>query len=177
MKKLHITLLTLLGLGSYNLHSQQDDMQEENMQLQNDIQAAEQQVIDDLAATHPEIINQIIDEEDNLEENFAKIKNFVATKNKEIEQLEKLADQNEVEQVEIARLALELADAQTVLKATIEKQRAKHRKNHKLEQKIKDALFKAEQGLKNLQNKVISFSQKGYNKAQEFMRSKKSAKC
>jgi len=135
MKKLHITLLTLLGLGSYNLHSQQDDMQEENMQLQNDIQAAEQQVIDDLAATHPEIINQIIDEEDNLEENFAKIKNFVATKNKEIEQLEKLADQNEVEQVEIARLALELADAQTVLKATIEKQRAKHRKNHKLEQK------------------------------------------
>lgn len=168
MKKLQVTLLMSLALGSYTIYSKEDfDTQDFDAM---DIKQAQLQVIEDLAEQAPEVLHQIIDEEqglhgDGLEDTFTKLRNFVSKKIKEIE---KLSAQNEIQETQIARIAIELADAQVALARTIEKQRAKHRKNHKLEQKIKDALLKAEQSLKILNDKALALAHQSVSKVQEF---------
>jgi len=111
------------------------------------------EVLADLVEISPNTVEQIIKEEDNLKEDLVSIKSFIHEKNNEIE---KLAQADMVSQLTVARLAVELADAQAILGQAIAEQRMKHKHNYSFEQTIKDALIKAEQGLKLLSQKAVS---------------------
>lgn len=108
-------------------------------------------VLKNLERSNPEVIERIILEEMKLEATFDSVKNFVRQKNKEIELL--LKDKN-VQDIEVARLAIELAHAQVLYAKAIAEHKAKHKKSHKFEQNIKDALTKAEQALVKLNIQV-----------------------
>jgi hypothetical protein len=152
---LHIMMLMGLAVGSIHLHAASDqEFENEAMRFE---QKSEQtatldEVMQDLVEISPAIEQEIAQEEADLQPDFNKIKKFVSEKNKEIEQLKKRTDANEIE---IAKLAVQLADAQAAFEKAISIQRAKHKKNHKLEQSISDALKKAEQGLKNLNDGIM----------------------
>lgn len=158
MKKItSLQILMIMGLSlsaSSTFCSSDDiDMQEAvAFELQSaQTEQARLEVLTDLAESYPEQVELIIQNEADLESTFDSIRKFINNKNKEIEQL---SQQNVVNEEEIARLAIELADAQAMFENTIAKHRAKNKRKSKQEQTIKDALMKAGQGLKSLSNKV-----------------------
>lgn len=148
-------MLMSLALGSYSLHSQSEqEFQDQAVQLALQAEATENmsdQLLQELAQIAPQAVEESIIETADLTPTFNEIKKLVDKKNKEIEKLSKQAKVNEAQ---IAKIGLELADAQAALKKAEALQRAKHKKSHKLEQVINDALKKAEQGLKKLNDSV-----------------------
>jgi len=163
MKKLtslQVMMLMSLALGSSQMHGgmQKSNMKDDSKAVMLELQVGQDEqakvdVLTDLVATEPKSAERIILDEANLEANFTSIKNFVHKRNNEIERLNK---KDVVAEPEVAIIAVELADAQAALDKTIAKQLAKHKHNHRLEQTVKDALKKAEQGLKSLQRKAMN---------------------
>jgi len=157
MKKLtSLQLLMLIGLSiSSTKINCENDLQNETMQEQAvelSIQSEETEKLNDeilknLAEMSPDTINQLLVEEDEIEVNLSAIKKFVDKKNKEIEML---LEQKEVDQMKIAKIAAQLADAQAKLEKAIAIERAKNKKPDRFEQVIKDKLKKAEQSIKKL---------------------------
>lgn len=172
MKKLtslQILMLMSLAVGSSHMHGsfdQDEAMQSQLKSVQDE--SATTAVLADLAASQPEAFNRIIEDEANLETTFNSLKRFIEKKNKEIEKLEKAKF---IQEAEVARLAVELADAQAALEKTIARQRSTHKHDHRHEQAIKDALMKAEQGVKRLSEKALSglkiFGNDAYEKVNE----------
>ena len=173
MKKLtslQIMMLMTLALGSSQMHGeiQKSNMADDNEAVMLEFQAAQDEqagmeVLTDLVELEPMAVKRIIEDEADLEATFNSIRNFVHKKNTEIDKLNK---EKVVNEVELAILAKELADAQAALERAIAKQRAKHKRNHRHEQAIKDALKKAEQGVKSLSKKTLNFfNQTGITKA------------
>jgi hypothetical protein len=161
MKKLtslQILMLMNLALGSSHMYGEHpSNMDDLNEAIQLELKFAQDEtieVLNDLAASQPMVIEHIIQDEADLEATFNSIRAFINKKNKEIE---KLLKEKVVAEAEVAKLAVELADAQAMLEKAIAKQRAKHKHNHKYEQAIKDALMKAEQGVKALNKKAVNF--------------------
>lgn len=133
--------------------SKQKDLNETVMY---ELQSAENEearvdVLTDLAALEPRVVERIVENEADLESSFKSIRSFVHKKNEEIE---KLKQESVVSELEIARLAVELTDAQSIFDNTLAKERAHNKRNPKAEQVIKDALMKAKQGLKSLSKKI-----------------------
>jgi len=163
MKKLtSLQILMILGLGLNTsvIFSSDEDMNVENMHeaVEAELDSAETEaarldVLTGLAELYPMQVERIIMNEADLESNFNSIRNFINKKNIEIESL---LEKNEVNEAEVARLAVELADAKSELQNTIAKQRAKHKKPHKQEQSISDAFTKAGQNITRLWNKNVS---------------------
>lgn len=163
MKKLtslQVMMLMSLALGSSQMHGgmQKSNMKDDSKAVMLELQVGQDEqakvdVLTDLVATEPKSAERIILDEANLEANFTSIKNFVHKRNNEIERLNK---KDVIAEPEVAIIAVELADAQAALDKTIAKQLAKHKHNHRLEQAVKDALKKAEQGLKSLQRKAMN---------------------
>jgi len=165
MKKLtslQITMFMSLALGSSQIYSRESDemaMQDDNEAVMLEFQAAQVEqagipVLTNLVELEPKAVERIIEDEADLEATFNSIRTFVNKKNIEIDKLNK---EKVVNEVEVAMLTKELADAQAALERTIAKQRAKHKHNHRHEQAIKDLFKKAEQGLKSLSKKSASF--------------------
>jgi len=172
MKKLtslQILMLMTLALGSSSMYGKQAQNQTflQSVQYTNALNEAAQlklqsvqdedatiEVLTDLAQSDPMVLERIIKDEADLEATFSSIKRFIDKKNREIE---KLSKEKAVDETNIARLAVELADAQALFEKTTALHRSKHKHNHKFEQMIKDALMKAEQGVKSLSNKSVSF--------------------
>ena len=162
MKKLtSLQILMILGLGLNTsvIFSSDEDMNVENMHeaVEAELDSAETEaarldVLTGLAELYPMQVERIIMNESDLESNFNSIRNFINKKNIEIESL---LEKNEVNEAEVARLAVELADAKSELQNTIAKQRAKHKKPHKQEQSISDSFIKAGQNITRLWNKNI----------------------
>ena len=163
MKKLtslQVMMLMSLALGSSQMHGgmQKSNMKDDSKAVMLELQVGQDEqvkmdVLTDLVTTEPRSAERIILDEANLEANFTSIKNFVHKRNNEIERLNK---KDVIAEPEVAIIAVELADAQAALDKTIAKQLAKHKHNHRLEQTVKDALKKAEQGLKSLQRKAMN---------------------
>jgi len=104
------------------------------------------------AATDQKFENKI-----NVPHDFNTIRNMI---NEENEKIEQLKNQDVIDEVVLAKITDQLAQAQTAFDQAVQRHRAKHKKNHKLEDAISDNLKKAEQGLKNLydtltENKMI----------------------
>jgi len=165
MKKLtslQIMMLMSLALGSSQIYSRESHemaMQDDNEAVMLELQSAQDEqakmeVLTNLVALEPKVAERIIEDEADLEATFSSIRTFVNKKNTEIDKLNK---EKVVNEVEVARLAVELADAQAALERAIAKQRAKHKRDHRHEQAIKDLLKKAEQGVKSLSKKSVSF--------------------
>jgi hypothetical protein len=182
MKKLtSLQILMVLGLGlnastilSNEAINEQDMSEAVAAELDSaQAEAARLEVLTDLAELYPMQVERIITDEADLESTFNSIRNFINKKNTEIENL---LQQNNVSEAEVARLAVELADAQSELNNTIAKQRAKHKKSHKQEQPIKDAFMKAGKNLKSLNSKnVRGFNDSG-NAVQQKLTKKQKAK-
>lgn len=179
MKKLtslQVLMLMGLALGSTSMYGKPNRAKKSmNMQEQKDLneavmyelQSAENEearvdVLTDLASLEPLVVERIVENEADLESSFNSIRNFIHKKNEEIE---KLNQENSVNELELARLAVELTDAQSMFDNTLAKERAKNKRNPKAEQAIKDALMKAKQGLKTLSKKVGN----AFNSAAEFV--------
>ncbi len=163
MKK--ITSLQILMVMGFSLSASSTfcsaddtDMQYLNEAVAFELQSAQTEqarveVLTDLAELYPQQVERIILNEVDLESNFNSIRNFINKKNKEIEQL---LQQKIVSEAEVARLAIELADAQSMLENTVAKHRAKNKRKPKQQQAIKDALMKAEQGVRSLSQRAVS---------------------
>jgi len=144
-------MLMSLAVGSIHIQGQTDqEFQDQAIELEQQVaqdEQVKQEVVQQLEQVAPEILDEIALDEAELNAHFSTIKKLVDKKNKEIE---KLSAQAEVNEAQIAKIGIELADAQIALKKAEAAHRAKHKKAHKFEQAINDALKKAEQGLKYL---------------------------
>ena len=159
MKKQFIKL-TMLALMSFALDAKkqvpQYEMDEvENLKLQAaGIEQATAPVIAELAEISPETIDQIVKDEESLH-GLRSILKFVEKINKEISQM--LEKSQEIDPAQLARLAIESADAQAALEKIEAKLKVKHKKGHeKIIQNIQDKLLQAEQSLKNIAEKIES---------------------
>lgn len=163
MKKLtSLQVLMLMGLAinAYSVQAHEPEIsdqefQEQAVQLALQSEATEQAndaVLQNLALVSPATVEEILVEEADLATSFQKINNLIKAKNKRIEQLSK---QKTVDSIEIAKLAVQLADLQAAHEKAVATQRAKHKKSHKLEESISDALKKAEQSLKTLNKRNL----------------------
>lgn len=199
MKKisfLRITMLTTLALQNPKIYGDisSDESMTQSMQNQEQnpmlmieepnqavalmVQSAEDtqattDVIQDLAQIAPQEVERIIQDEEDLNATFSSLKRFIAQKNREIDQL---IDQNYVDQTTIARLGVELAHTQSLLEKYTAMQRLKHKKNNKHETAIKDALHKAEQGVKLLYKRAIKNINNGIRPVMKQMSPKKTKK-
>jgi hypothetical protein len=169
MKKLtSLQILMLMGLAIGSSQIYGDAMQDEAMQHHLkalDYDAANDDVIKDLTNLSPAVVEQIIRDEKDLESNFASIRNFIEKKNKEIEEL---LEKEAVKETDLARLAVELADAYAKNAEYVAENRADKKSVDregnikksilKKEQELKDALHQAGRGVRQLSKKaVISF--------------------
>ena len=187
MKKLtSLQILMVLGLGlsSSAIFCWSDeamDIQNMNEAVAAELDSAQTEaarldVLTGLAELYQMQVDRIIVDESDLESSFNSIRNFINKKNTEIESL---LQQNDVSEAEVARLAVELADAKSELENTIAKQRAKHKKSNRQEQSINDAFAKAGQNIKRLWNKNIGRpfnSAFGSSQPTKQQKSKKAAK-
>jgi len=196
MKKLsflRITMLTTLALQNPKIYgdmssdesmtqSMQNPMlmiEEPNQAVELIVQSAQDtqattDVIQDLAQIAPEELERIIQDEEDLNATFNSLKRFIAKKNREIDQL---IAQNYVDQTTIARLGVELAHTQSLLEKYTAMQRLKHKKNNKHETAIKDALHKAEQGVKLLYKRAMKNMNNGIRPViSSFKKNKKRSK-
>jgi len=121
------------------------------------LESAQLELLQVLAQQDPNAVKQIIIDEEDLEAAFSSIRKFVETLNKK---LEKAIESNQIAQTEVARLTIEIADAQASLDTATARQRAKHKNNHKFEQTIEDALMKAKQNIQILNKKVMARGKK-----------------
>jgi hypothetical protein len=157
LTKLQIMMLMSLSVGSIYLQGQDEQsFQEQAITLELKSEKAEDiddKVLQALADVAPASVESLIFETEELTPSFGEIKKLVDKKNKEIERLSKQA---EINQADIARIGIELADAQASLKKAEALQRAKHKKPNKLEQLINDSLKKAEQALKRLNDSATT---------------------
>lgn len=122
-------------------------------------------LLKELERSNPDVIERIILNEKDLEATFDSIRSFINKKNKEIE---KLLKQTTVDEMEIARLTIELADASAALNKAIARYETKHKKSPQLKQTLQNALTKTEESLIALTKKAqINFKQVSkYTKAQ-----------
>jgi hypothetical protein len=135
----------------------------------NDLAQMEPMVVERIAKETKDknLINQIAKDETKLAKDKAKIEkpdkalhkvnNFLMNANKEIENLNK---KDVVNELDVARLAVEIANEQAKFEQATAQYKTKHKHNHRLEQAIKDALMKAEQGLKSLSKKSANQADK-----------------
>lgn len=171
LTKLQVMMLMGLAVGSVSMHGQSDqENQDEVVALTLEADRTEDMsdhVLQQLSQISPATIEQAVLETAELIPSFQEIRSLVDKKNKEIE---KLSAQAVVDEAQIAKIGIELAQAQAALKQAEAVQRAKHKKHHKLEQTINDALKKAEQGLKALNDSVAMRTIKdGLSDAAEFI--------
>lgn len=174
MKKLtslQIFTLMSLALGSTSMYAEKPQVKRTkeahikhlNMQQQKDLQEAvsfelkaeedelaKMDVLTDLAELDPATVERIIENEFDLEETFGSIRKFVERKNEEIDALHQ---EKTVDQREIARLAVELTDAQATFEKTLAKHRAKNKHNHRVEESLSKLLMQAQRKLKDLSRK------------------------
>jgi len=105
-----------------------------------------------LAQLHPGILEKIVKEERNLDANYSDIKRFLRDLNEEIETL---SEQKNIKDTKIARLAVELADAQAMFEKYVARERSRDKRNDSHEQKIKDLLVSAQKSLKAINQKAM----------------------
>ena len=157
LTKLQVLMFMSLAVGS--LQMQGRDVQ--NMEDQDQVVGSEllatfdesvtTELLVDLAILEPKIVEDIVKDEADLETTFDSVMHFINKVNKKID---KLSKKDTVSPMIVAKFAIEIIDAQANFEKAIAKQRAKHKHNHRYEQQIKDAIMKAEQGLKNLYDKL-----------------------
>lgn len=158
MKKLQILMLMSLAIGSSLIYTsqtkkQQDQAEAIQSQLNSTLdQQASLEVLGLLSQSNPEVVELIIEDEESLDSNFNSIKKFIDKKNKEIA---KLSLNESVKDTEIARLAVELVNAQAMFEKYIAEQRAKNKTNPSREQDIIDALKAAGQKLRSFNEKAM----------------------
>ena|GEM_PF-2878330 len=104
-----------------------------------------------LAQLHPGILEKIVKEERNLDANYSDIKRFLRDLNEEIETL---SEQKNIKDTKIARLAVELADAQAMFKKYIARERSEDKRNDSREEKITNLLVNAQSNLKAIIRKI-----------------------
>ncbi|MBV8661222.1 MAG: hypothetical protein JO129_03710 [Candidatus Dependentiae bacterium] len=157
LTKLQISILMSVSISSMSIYADEAPSAESLSQaVQAEIQSVEVEkatsdVLADLADTNPEIINEIIKDESYLSGTFSTIRHFVERTNKGID---KLAEKEMISEPEVAKFAIEIADAQADFDKAIARQRARHKENHRYEDLIKKDLEKAELGVKNLYDKA-----------------------
>ena len=130
-------MLMSLAVGSSQVFGIDQDAQAVQLELkaEQDVQATAE-VLGDLAQMDPAMAERVIVDEADLEATFNSIRKFVDKKNKEIDSL---LQEKVVNEEEVARLAVELADAQAALEKA-----------------------QSEQGLKKLSKNVgVGFQQAG----------------
>ncbi|MDP3787805.1 MAG: hypothetical protein Q8Q60_00635 [Candidatus Chromulinivorax sp.] len=153
LESLQILILMSLSLGSSCLYSKKINNindQKEAIQFQLTAERGAHrslEVLQDLAVTNPESVSRIIKFLAKLETTLDSVESLLRVENKEIE---KLLGQDSVQQEKAAELAVELAEIQEALTKTLAEERANHRHNFKKEHLIKNALMKAQQGVKRL---------------------------
>jgi len=145
----------MLSLG---LHAKQPLTPEETENIAfleeniSDLKEAAGNVKEDLEKLAPEKIKEDADRE-KLLDSFHGILKFIEHINKRLAQL--MNEDDLVDQAEIAKLALECAEAQEAVEKMEVKLTLKHKKRHeKIIQSIKDQLFQAEQSLQNIIKKA-----------------------
>ena len=111
----------------------------------NDIEDATDEVMADLALRNPKIIEKIVRNERKLDANYGDIKRFLSDLN---DQIDELAKQDSAKDTEIARLAVELADAQAMFAKYVARERSRDKRNEGHEKRIKDLLVNAQKTLK-----------------------------
>ena len=161
LTKFHVMMLMGLAVGSFHLQGvNEEEFANEAITLEQQVaqdEQAKEEVVANLTDIAPEMLDEIALDEAELNAHFSAIKNLVHKKNKEIE---KLSSKAEVDEALIAKIGIELADAQIALKKAEAAHRAKHKKAHKFEQAINDSLKKAEQALKKLNDSAAVKSMK-----------------
>lgn len=121
--------------------------------IQNELQTIDLErdaarLLSQLAESNPEIVEIIITDESNLKSTFHSIQHFIQARLHEINKL--LSSKKNVAFQHLARLAIELADAQAALEKTIMQHLAQHKKHDDVEEAIKETLRIAELKLKEL---------------------------
>jgi len=165
MKKLSILSLAILASSIVPLQMESRSISKTMQEKANSMQVARAEidstkgeadtveVLEDLAGIDPTVVERIVEEEaEGLENSFHSIHQFVQKKYKEVK---KLLMNGVASQIDIARLAVELADAQSTLEKTIARQRAKNKPVHKLEKQISDLLVTAQQALRTLNSRAM----------------------
>ena len=165
MKKLtslKILMLMSLAVGSSNMYgrdlSPEDDLVFQNQTVAaelkaNDIEDATDEVMEELAEFHPGIVEKIVRNERNLDANYGDIKRFLGDLN---DQIDELAEQDSAKDTEIARLAVELADAQAMFAKYVARERSRDKRNNGHESKIKGLLGSAQKNLKIINQRALN---------------------
>ncbi|MBP6870259.1 hypothetical protein KBC04_05225 [Candidatus Babeliales bacterium] len=169
LTKLQIFMLMSLAVGSLTMHANDvSDFEAVTSQVDaaQNLQATVD-VLEELEQSNPDVIELIILDEADLEATFGSIRNFIQKKNKEIE---RLLSKNQVEQAEIAKLGIELADAQAAYEKASARYKMKHKKSYRGEQAIKDSLIKAEQGLQSLSSQIKNNLEATYRSSKKAMK-------
>jgi|GEM_PF-3197401 len=161
LTSLKILMLMSLAVGSSEVYgrdlSPEEDLMYRNQAVTaeleaNDIEDATDEVMADLAEFHPGVVESIVRNERNLDANYGDIKRFLRDVN---EQIDELSEQDSAKDTEIARLAVELADAQAMFEKYVARERSRDKRNDSHEQKIKDLLVSAQKSLKAINQKAM----------------------
>lgn len=158
LTKLQVLMLMSLAVGSLQIQGRDArDMEDQDQVVASELLSAldegmTTELLVDLAILKPEILNEIVKDEANLAPNFGSVRHSINQIN---EAIDKLSRKETVSELKVAKFAIEIADVQANLEKATAKQALNHRHNDRhYEQQIKDAIMKAEQGLKNLYNKA-----------------------
>ena len=119
----------------------------------NDIEDATDEVMADLAQRSPGVVEKIIRNERNLDANYGDIKRFLNDLN---DQIDELAEQDSAKDTEIARLAVELADAQAMFEKYVARERSRDKRNDGHESRIKGLLGSAQKNLKVINQRALN---------------------
>lgn len=164
--KLKIFILMSLAIGSINIHA---DEKSDKEAITNQVDSAQNlnetvDILEELEISNPEVIKQIILDENDLDANFGSVKSFTQKFNSKIE---KYLQKPVVSEIEITKLAVELADTQAAFEKASARYNMKYKKEYKGEQAIKDNLMKAAQGLQSLSLQLKNGLEVAYTSTQK----------
>lgn len=137
LTSLKVLTLIILAVGSSQIFgrelSKTKDLAFQNQTVAaelsaNNIEDATDEIMANLAESHPGVVEKIVKNERNLDANYGDIKRFLHNLNEEIETL---SEEKSIKDVKIARLAIELADAQAIFKKYIARERSEDKRNEK----------------------------------------------
>ena len=160
LTSLKVLTLIILAVGSSQIFgrelSKTKDLAFQNQTVAaelsaNNIEDATDEIMANLAESHPGVVEKIVKNERNLDANYGDIKRFLHNLNEEIETL---SEEKSIKDVKIARLAIELADAQAIFKKYIARERSEDKRNEKHEQKITNLLIQARNNLMTIIKKI-----------------------
>lgn len=179
MKKLtSLQVLVLMGFAlSSNLYGKQSSVNTDALEkdavrlilLSEQYDKAAMEVLDELAKKSEDTVERLILDEAELEPIISKVEEFLHKKLKEIQTLSDSINSANTEKLEnlrelVAKLAIEIAHAQSDFVKAQSNLRMKHEQPSKKEQKTFDLLEKAKQAIIKLNEKSKSFlEQAGQN--------------